>query len=50
MAEVPGAGADGIISVSSGSLSAFGANHHLSQSMVFLNVFMLQQQEAYIEM
>lgn len=40
--------AGGIISVSPGSLSAFGANHHLRQSMVFLNVLMLQQPEAYI--
>lgn len=38
----------GIISVSPGNLSAFGANHHLRQSMVFLNVPMLQQPEAYI--
>lgn len=40
--------AGGIISVSPGNLSAFGANHHLRQSMVFLNVLMLQQPEAYI--
>ncbi|MFV0467815.1 MAG: NADPH-dependent FMN reductase [Dysgonomonas sp.] len=38
----------GIVSVSPGQLSAFGANHHLRQSMVFLNVLMLQQPEAYI--
>jgi chromate reductase len=37
-----------VISVSPGSLSAFGANHHLRQSMVFLNVFMMQQPEAYV--
>ena len=37
-----------IISVSPGALSAFGANHHLRQSMVFLNVYMMQQPEAYI--
>jgi chromate reductase len=37
-----------VISVSPGSLSAFGANHHLRQSMVFLNVFMMQQPEAYL--
>lgn len=37
-----------IISVSPGALSAFGANHHLRQSMVFLNVFMMQQPEAYL--
>jgi chromate reductase len=40
--------AGGIISVSPGNLGAFGANHHLRQSMVFLNVLMLQQPEAYI--
>lgn len=37
-----------IISVSPGRLSAFGANHHLRQSMVFLNVYMMQQPEAYL--
>lgn len=37
-----------IISVSPGNLSAFGANHHLRQTMVFLNVFIMQQPEAYI--
>lgn len=37
-----------IISVSPGHLSAFGANHHLRQSMVFLNILTLQQPEAYI--
>ncbi len=36
------------ISVSPGNLAAFGANHHLRQSMVFLNVFMMQQPEAYV--
>lgn len=40
--------AGGIISVSPGGLSAFGANHHLRQSMVFLNILTLQQPEAYI--
>lgn len=38
----------GIISVSPGSLAAFGANHHLRQPMVFLNILVLQQPEAYI--
>ena len=38
----------GIISVSPGGLGAFGANHHLRQPMVFLNVLLLQQPEAYI--
>jgi chromate reductase len=37
-----------VISVSPGNLSAFGANHHLRQSMVFLNVPMMQQPEAYV--
>lgn len=37
-----------IISVSPGNLGAFGANHHLRQPMVFLNVLLLQQPEAYI--
>lgn len=37
-----------IISVSPGKLGAFGANHHLRQSMVFLNIYMMQQPEAYI--
>lgn len=37
-----------IISVSPGTIGAFGANHHLRQSMVFLDVWMMQQPEAYI--
>ena len=37
-----------IVSVSTGKISGFGANHHLRQSMAFLNVFMLQQPEAYV--
>lgn len=37
-----------VVSVSMSSLGAFGANHHLRQSMVFLDVFMMQQPEAYI--
>jgi chromate reductase, NAD(P)H dehydrogenase (quinone) len=37
-----------IISVAPGALGAFGANHHLRQSLVFLNVPTLQQPEAYI--
>jgi chromate reductase len=37
-----------IISVSIGKLGAFGANHHLRQTLVFLNVLLLQQPEAYI--
>ena len=38
----------GVISASTGRLSAFGANHVLRQSMVFLDVPMMQQPEAYI--
>lgn len=37
-----------IISNSPGNLSAFGANHHLRQPLVFLNMPVLQQPEAYI--
>lgn len=37
-----------IISQSPGKLSAFGANHHLRQSLVFLNMPVVQQPEAYI--
>ena len=29
-------------------ISGFGANHHLRQSLVFLNVLTLQQPEAYL--
>lgn len=37
-----------VVSVSPGVLAAFGANHHLRQSLVFLNIFAMQQPEAYI--
>ncbi len=37
-----------VISVSPGALGAFGANHHLRQSLVFLNVPTMQQPEAYV--
>ncbi len=37
-----------VISVSPGRLGAFGANHHLRQSLVFLDVPAMQQPEAYI--
>jgi len=37
-----------VISVSPGAIGAFGANHHLRQSLVFLNMPTLQQPEAYI--
>jgi chromate reductase len=38
----------GIISVSPGAIGAFGANHHLRQSLVFLDMPAMQQPEAYI--
>jgi len=38
----------GVISVTPSKLGAFGANHALRQSMVFLNVPCMQQPEAYI--
>jgi chromate reductase, NAD(P)H dehydrogenase (quinone) len=37
-----------VISVSPGALGGFGANHHLRQSLVFLDVAAMQQPEAYI--
>ena len=37
-----------VVSVTPGGLGAFGANHHLRQSLVFLNVPVMQQPEAYI--
>jgi chromate reductase len=41
---MPGA----VISVSPGVIGGFGANHHLRQSLVFLDVPAMQQPEAYI--
>ncbi|HEV7490552.1 MAG TPA: NAD(P)H-dependent oxidoreductase [Rhodanobacteraceae bacterium] len=38
----------GVISVSPGAIGGFGANHHLRQSLVFLNVPTMQQPEAYV--
>jgi chromate reductase len=38
----------GVVSVSPGAVGGFGANHHLRQSMVFLNVPMMPQPEAYV--
>jgi chromate reductase len=43
-ASKPGA----VMSVSPGAPGAFGANHHLRQSLVFLDVWVMQQPEAYI--
>jgi chromate reductase len=37
-----------VMSVSVGALGGFGANHHLRQSLVFLNVPVMPQPEAYI--
>ena len=37
-----------VISHSMGGIAGFGANHHLRQSLVFLDVPVLQQPEAYI--
>jgi chromate reductase len=37
-----------VVSVSPGHLGGFGANHHLRQSLVFLNVPAMTQPEAYI--
>jgi chromate reductase len=37
-----------IMSVSPGAIGAFGANHHLRQSLVFLNMPAMQQPEAYV--
>ena len=38
----------GIVSVSPGAIGGFGANHHLRQSLVALNMPVMQQPEAYI--
>ncbi len=37
-----------VVSVSIGAIGGFGANHHLRQTLVFLNVPTMQQPEAYI--
>jgi chromate reductase len=37
-----------VISNSPGAIGGFGANHHLRQSLVFLDMPVLQQPEAYI--
>ncbi|WP_225046743.1 NADPH-dependent FMN reductase [Lacticaseibacillus kribbianus] len=37
-----------VVSVSPGAISGFGANHHLRQSLTFLDMPTLQQPEAYI--
>jgi chromate reductase len=37
-----------VVSVSPGAIGGFGANHHLRQMLVFLNVPTMQQPEAYV--
>ena len=37
-----------VASISPGAIGAFGANHHLRQSLVFLDVPAMQQPEAYL--
>jgi chromate reductase, NAD(P)H dehydrogenase (quinone) len=37
-----------VVSSSPGAIGAFGANHHLRQSLVFLNVPTMQQPEVYL--
>jgi len=38
----------GVVSVSPGAIGGFGANHHLRQSLVFLDMPAMPQPEAYI--
>jgi chromate reductase len=38
----------GVITASPGAIGGFGANHHLRQTFVFLNVLIMQQPEAYL--
>ena len=37
-----------VVSITPGALGGFGANHHLRQALVFLNMPTMQQPEAYI--
>jgi chromate reductase len=37
-----------VVSVSPGALGGFGANHHLRQTLVFLNMPCMQMPEAYV--
>jgi chromate reductase len=37
-----------VVSTSVGAIGGFGANHHLRQSLMFLNVLTLQQPETYV--
>jgi chromate reductase len=38
----------GVVTVSPGAIGGFGANHHLRQMLVFLDVHPMQQPEAYL--
>ncbi|MGC1564209.1 MAG: NAD(P)H-dependent oxidoreductase, partial [Bradyrhizobium sp.] len=38
----------GVVSASPGDIGGFGANHHLRQSLVYLNVPAMAQPEAYL--
>jgi chromate reductase len=38
----------GVVTASPGAIGGFGANHHLRQTFVFLNVLIMQQPEAYL--
>ena len=38
----------GVVTATTGQLGGFGANHHLRQSLMFLNVPTMQQPEAYL--
>ena len=38
----------GVVSVSPGAIGGFGANHHLRQCLVFLDMPCMQQPEAYV--
>ena len=38
----------GVVTAVTGQLGGFGANHHLRQSLMYLNVPTMQQPEAYI--
>lgn len=37
-----------VVTTAGGTLGGFGANHHLRQAVVFLNVILMQTPEAYI--
>lgn len=37
-----------VMTVSPSSVGGFGSNHHIRQTMVFLNIPVMQQPEAYI--